>query len=606
MKKTLQTLQMHRAILTRTEKKRFLILSIFFLFTSIFDIAGIGAIGSFLIIMMKPAMLQSVPIIKDFFPKTGSAIHVLTLLGGMILATFFVKTIFSCIVQKKLITYCFTVGARIRVKLMEQYLYAPYSYFVMHHTSDMITRILSYAHNYSAINLVYLMTMLVHSFFVLAIIAFLWILHPILTLVLIIMFSCMLASYIFLLKTKLNEAGERVNQSNQCIVQSVQEGLLGIKEVRVLAKENFFLDRLKSASEFNAESNGFISVYQKLPLYFLESGMFVVIIMLCLGGLGLGVDIQIIISLCGTLVAAGIRLLPSLYQMAIALINIQSNQHTLETIYQNIFDFNAGVHQESLWPKKIEKIAEKNTGHYFSKIEFDDVSYQYGNAEKRAIDSLSFTIKKGQSIGIIGPSGAGKSTLADLMLGLLRPSNGNILMDGMPNIEPAIWIKKFAYIPQDIYLLDATIKQNIVFGESEALIDTIRLQKAIQMAQLEEVIANLPHGVNSWVGENGIKLSGGQRQRIALARAFYYEREIIVMDEATAALDNETEQEVVKAIKELHQIKTLIIIAHRYTTVQHCDIIFRLEKGRMVETGTFDDVIRKKQLFSSLSSVPIE
>ena len=588
-------LRMHRAILTKVEKQRFVSLTIFFLVTSVFDIVGIGAIGYFLIIMMNPSILYHLPIIGALFPKNWPIQHTLMLLGGVVLSAFLLKTILSCLAQKTLISYCFKVGARIRVQLMEQYLYAPYSYFISNHTSDMINRVLNYASTYSSLSLVSFMTTLVHSVFVLVITLFLLMVHPLITLLLVGMFISMVAVHILMVRGRLYKVGRDLNLSSRQIVQSIQEGLSGLKEVRILSKEAYFLDRMKTASDVCAESNGFIATYQKLPFYLLESVMFVFIITLCLGELSLGVKVQSIIALCGILVTAGIRLLPSLYQIISSVVSMQGSQHALEAIYHNLFDYKEDYNNELPWPKKSTTASEPTQQKGFSVIKLDQISYCYPGSQKLALDTLSLEIKRGQSIGIIGASGAGKSTLIDLLLGLLQPTKGKIMLDGKPLTDPVAWVDRFAYIPQVIHLLDATVKQNIVFGEQEAAIDLLRLKQAIKMAQLEEVVENLPKGVDTIIGENGLKLSGGQRQRIALARAFYHERDIIVMDEATAALDNETEHEVVEAIKRLHQIKTLIIIAHRYTTVEHCDVIYRLHHGKMVDSGSFENVIGYQQ-----------
>lgn len=597
--KITELIKIHRAILTKVEKRRFVLLTLFFMMASILDIVGIGAIGYFLVIMMNPSVLTHLPILSYFLPKDFSNSRTLIILGAIILTAFIIKTIFSCLVQKKLIAYCFTVGARIRVQLMERYLYAPYSYFVSNHTADMINRILNYASNYASLSLVAFMTMIVHTTFVAAITIFLLVVHPFLTLLLGAMFGCMLATHFFMVKGRLYQIGKDLNQSARQIVQSIQEGLSGLKEVRVLGKENFFLNQLKTASVVNAESSGTVSIFQKIPFYLLESVMFIFIITLCLSELSLGMDVQSIIAGCGILVTAGVRLLPSLFQIVSSAVSIQSNQHSLETIHKNLFNYNEEFNNEIPWPKKITSEVPKKSEN-FSVINVENVSYSYPETSQCTLDNINLTIKKGQSIGIIGASGAGKSTLIDLLLGLLSPTKGKIQLDGKLLHDPIAWISRFAYIPQTIYLLDASIKQNIVLDQVET-IDLERLQKALKMAQLEEVIAQLPNGVDTKIGENGVKLSGGQRQRVALARAFYHEREIIVMDEATAALDNETEHEVVEAIKRLHQVKTLIIVAHRYTTVEHCDIIYRLHQGKIVDSGSFREVINRAKSNVSLA-----
>ncbi len=209
-----------------------------------------------------------------------------------------------------------------------------------------------------------------------------------------------------------------------------------------------------------------------------------------------------------------------------------------------------------------------------------------------AVENVSLKIKKGQSIALIGKSGSGKTTLVDIILGLLEPNQGDILVDGKSvynNLRS--WQNMIGYIPQSIFLIDDTVERNIAFGVPDSAIDPAKINKALQAAQLEELITQLPQGIQTEVGERGVRLSGGQRQRIGIARALYHEREILVLDEATSALDNETEKLVSEAIKSLAGTKTLIIIAHRLSTVEHCDRVYLMDKGHVIKSGSYQEVV---------------
>jgi ABC-type multidrug transport system fused ATPase/permease subunit len=229
---------------------------------------------------------------------------------------------------------------------------------------------------------------------------------------------------------------------------------------------------------------------------------------------------------------------------------------------------------------------------FMNQVELKNITYTYPETSKPAIENISLILKKGQSIAFIGKSGAGKTTLVDVILGLLKLEKGDILVDGVStytNIRE--WQNLIGYIPQSIFLIDDTVESNIAFGVPEHLIDLERLNKAIRSAQLTELIEELPDGIKTVVGERGIRLSGGQRQRIGIARSLYHEREILVLDEATSALDNETESLVTEAIRSLSGQKTIIIIAHRLTTVEHCDWVYLLERGRIVQSGSYREVV---------------
>jgi ABC-type bacteriocin/lantibiotic exporter with double-glycine peptidase domain len=229
---------------------------------------------------------------------------------------------------------------------------------------------------------------------------------------------------------------------------------------------------------------------------------------------------------------------------------------------------------------------------FLNQIVLDKITYRYPNTTLEALKNLSLTIKKGESVALIGKSGAGKTTLVDVILGLLIPEGGDIVVDGRSVYEDLrSWQNIIGYIPQSIFLTEDSLERNIAFGVPDHLIDHEKLRYAVQAAQLSEVVKDLPEGLNTLVGERGMRLSGGQRQRVGIARALYHEREILVLDEATAALDNETENLVTESIKSLGGTKTIIIIAHRLTTVEHCDCIYVLDKGQILDSGSYQDVV---------------
>ena len=226
------------------------------------------------------------------------------------------------------------------------------------------------------------------------------------------------------------------------------------------------------------------------------------------------------------------------------------------------------------------------------KIVLDKIVFQYPNTTHRALDQISLTIHKGQSIGIIGKSGSGKTTLVDVILGLFKPQSGEIKVDGISVYSDLReWQNLLGYVPQSIFLIDDTLEHNIAFGVPDHLIDRDRLKNALLLAQLNEVVEQLPNGIETIVGERGVLLSGGQRQRVGIARVLYHEREILVFDEATAALDNETEHLVTEATKTLSGSKTIIIIAHRLSTIEHCDRIYQIEQGKVIKSGSYQEVV---------------
>ena len=302
----------------------------------------------------------------------------------------------------------------------------------------------------------------------------------------------------------------------------------------------------------------------------------------------LQVDTLLIVSTLGVFVAAGMRLMPIVSQIISGIQQIRFYSHNMQLLCDSINEINKFDHSFCVSKINKEKI-------YFSNITLDKIYFFYPNSSLSALENINLKITRGQAIGFIGTSGAGKSTLITLILGFITPSSGNIFVDGKKISDQRSWLNNFAYIPQAIFLLDDTLKSNIAMGVDNNKIDEKKLYYAIKKAQLETFVNELPLGIDTVLGENGARISGGQKQRIALARAFYHDRDILIMDEATSALDTGTEKEVIKEIMQLKNEKTLIFIAHRFSTLEYCDVIYRLEKGNIVSSGSYAELIDKAE-----------
>jgi ABC-type multidrug transport system fused ATPase/permease subunit len=311
---------------------------------------------------------------------------------------------------------------------------------------------------------------------------------------------------------------------------------------------------------------------------------------------------QNIIPVISIFAVASIRLMPSASQLISTFGMLRNSEYTLNKLYYDLKELELEPQEKkkgleishglslsrllNFQPHKSQAMA------FIDKITIDRVSYRYSNNSNVVLKDICLTLRKGQSIAFIGKSGAGKTTLVDILLGLLTPERGDIRVDGISIYNDLrLWQNLIGYIPQSIFLIDDTIERNIAFGVPDHLIDAQKLEKAIQAAQLVELVEQLSDGVKTSVGERGVRLSGGQRQRIGIARALYHEREILVLDEATSALDTETENLVSEALKSLSSTKTMIIIAHRLTTVEHCDCIYLLDKGEIVKSGSYQEVV---------------
>jgi len=361
----------------------------------------------------------------------------------------------------------------------------------------------------------------------------------------------------------------------------LQQGLGGAKDVKLLGRENDFLKQYSIHNRESSKVGRLNNTIQQLPRIWLELLAVCGLVALVLVMLAQGGALETIIPKLGLFAVVTFRLMPSVSR----LLNVmQSLKYCLPVI--DIL----GKDLSLFTPENIEK--EVKISSFQNALELQHITYTYPEVALPSLKDISLSIKHGESVGFIGTSGAGKSTLVDILLGLLPPDQGVVMVDGKDIRENLRgWQNQIGYVPQSIYLTDDTLLRNIAFGLSTEQIDNESVSKAIRAAHLADFIQSLPEGLNTVVGERGIRLSGGQRQRIGIARALYHDPSVLVLDEATSALDTATEKGVMDAVRELQGSKTIIIVAHRLSTIEHCDRLYRLENGQITSQGTPDKIL---------------
>jgi ABC-type multidrug transport system fused ATPase/permease subunit len=382
------------------------------------------------------------------------------------------------------------------------------------------------------------------------------------------------------------------------MIRITNHGLGGLKETRIIGCESYFEEQMEEQSKIYAKSTTLRDAYGNLSRFVLEPLMISFLIGFTFLFINLNQNkTQNLTGVLGIFALASVRLMPAVGNLISGINVIRGNSYSLERLFFDmkelekeklITDFDSASHDEKL----IYSQQNQQRLQFLNEFILDRVTFQYPNNKKNVLEDISLSIRKGESIGLIGKSGAGKTTLVDVILGLFIPQFGDIKVDGVSvysNLRA--WQNMLGYVPQSIFLIDDTLERNIAFGVPDHLIDLNKLKKAIEMAQLSELVEQLPEGVKTVVGERGVLLSGGQRQRVGIARVLYHEREILVFDEATAALDSETEHLITEATKALAGNKTIIIIAHRLSTIEHCDCIYQLEQGRIMKSGSYQEVI---------------
>jgi ABC-type multidrug transport system fused ATPase/permease subunit len=359
----------------------------------------------------------------------------------------------------------------------------------------------------------------------------------------------------------------------------------GAKDVKLLGREQSFLKQYAQHNDSSALIWERQTTLQALPRLLLELLAMAGLVALVLIMLGQGKAIGDLIPVLGLFAAAAFRLMPSVNRVLTSAQSLRFLQPVTNKLALELNMF-----------RSQKPTAENGTPLNFkNELKLEQVGYIYEGAPSAALSEVSFSIATGTSVGFVGGSGAGKSTLIDVVLGLLTPTAGKVTVDGT-DIQQGLrdWMNRIGYVPQNIYLTDDSLRRNVAFGISADQIDEDSVWRAIRSAQLETFVQQLPQGLDTIVGERGIRLSGGQRQRIGIARALYHDPEVLVLDEATSSLDTATERGVMEAVRALHGHKTILIVAHRLSTVEHCDTIIRLEQGRVTEQGDAAYVLKQQ------------
>lgn len=398
---------------------------------------------------------------------------------------------------------------------------------------------------------------------------------------LVVVFGCLSVLILKVMKPRLSRLGEKNLAIQSRIAKWRIQAIYGIKDVRVLHREAFFADNYESSGKIGAGYSKRYAVMNNTPRLLIETIFIASILGYIILYILAGNDASTLVPILTAFGVAAIRMMPSVNRINTYMTDISYFRPCLDYVYENMnINEISKKNNQTLKPVDATKTMALR-----DRIELRDIVYAYPNTDKLIFDHADMVIPCGKSVGIMGPSGAGKSTIVDILLGLLKVRTGSILCDGVDIFDnyPA-WLSRIGYIPQSIYLVDEPIRNNIAFGIADSEIDDARIWDALEEAQLAAFIRGLPEGLDTAIGDRGVRLSGGQRQRLGIARALYHNPEILVFDEATSALDNETEAAVMDAINSFHGRKTMIIIAHRLNTIEKCDMIYKVDAGKITRT----------------------
>ncbi len=595
------TIRKALTLLDRSERWKLAVLLLFAGFNGLAQVAGIGSIMPFIGVLTNPGLVEENALLRWVHGHLGapSTNAFLLMLGGAVLVTFVLSNIFIAFTQW--FTYRFSQANqyRLSMRLFDAYLRKPYAYHLQRNSADIGKNILAETYTFTQQVLLSSLQAVGFSVSALFIMVFLVWLNPLVAAAAAGIIGGGYGLVYLGLRIRLRRLGRIRLRANAGRFKAANETFGAIKEIKVAGSETAFLDRYGSQAKRFADAVAAHQIIRNLPRHLVEIvGMGSVLLMVLLL-VAVGYETTAIAPLIGVYVIAGHRLFPCFLHIYQGVSGLRADGPVVDALYADLSDARGGGDDDppqNLGP--LEKLPFRKA------IELQDLTFTYPGAEYPALRGVSLKIPCGTSVAFVGETGAGKTTLADIIIGLFQSQKGRILVDGVGITEDNVrrWRANLGYVPQHIYLLDDTIARNIAFGVADSQINPAAVERAARIANLHDfVIDELPDGYNTVVGERGIRLSGGQRQRIGIARALYHDPELLVLDEATSALDNATEDAVQKAIDQAAEAKTLIIIAHRLSTVRNCDLVYVLKKGRVVAQGTYETLLDASPQFQALA-----
>ena len=574
---TLRADQMIWRMLKKSERRGLGMIFVLMLIGTVLEMFSLGLVVPIVGLLVNPDYIDRVPLVHRLFGDLTTTQYVLGSMG-LLVGVYFLKTMF--LIWKTWVQRGFSnaVTVRIAQDLYENYLRQPYPFHLERNSAIMIRNSQSSA---SLMGGVIDPLLLIASEFLVSggLLFLMLLLEPVGSLSAIVVFGSFSVIFRRITSRRIANWGEAQNFHNGMIIQHLQQGFGGVKDVKILGREDYFIDGYNRDLAGNAYVQRRFAVAQTLPRFSMELltiiclGLLVSLMVLSNKEVG---DILPVLSLFG---AAAFRLLPTLSQVINSFMSISINRPIVNNLYTDL----------SL--KTPERTTDQKSRKLLNRIDVEGLSFSYARTTRDALSDVSISVRRGEAVGLIGSSGSGKSTLVDILLGLLEPTEGRVLIDGN-DIHQNLrgWQDQIGYVPQSIFLTDDTLRRNVAFGLPKDKIDDDAVRSALRSAQLEEFVASLPEGMETVVGERGVRLSGGQRQRIGIARALYNNPDVLVLDEATSSLDTETEHGVMQAVQALQGDKTVIIVAHRLSTVEYCDRLYRLENAQIVDEGTFSEV----------------
>ena len=551
------------------------------------ETVGIGLVIPAIAVMMESDLATAYPSARPWLNALGNPTQVQLVTGGMLVlvAVYLIKGLFLGFLFWRQTKFAFGVQAELSQRLFTTYLRQPYTFHLQRNSAQLILNVIDQVSQFTFSAMLPSMALLTEGLVLVGVASLLLVVEPTGTLIVVVLLGLSAWGFHRLVRARIDRAAVARQYHEGMRIQHLQQGLGGAKDVKLLGRETEFLAKYRFHNAQSAHGVQLQQTLQQLPRLWLEVLGAVALATVVLTLLARGRPVATIVPALGLFSAAAFRLMPSMTRILGSVQYLRSSVPVINTLHAELALGDRGP------AAKGAPLPVLNT-----EIRLSDVTYSYPGAHAPALNGLSIVVKTGESVGFVGPSGSGKSTLVDVILGLLTPDAGDVRVDGQ-DVQPSLraWQDQIGYVPQTIYLTDDTLRRNVAFGLPDEEIDDASVARAIKAAQLDAFVASLPKGLETLVGERGVRLSGGQRQRIGIARALYHDPPVLVLDEATSALDTVTEESVMEAVTALHGSKTILLVAHRLSTVEHCDRLYRLDQGRVVSEGVPHDIVRTQQ-----------
>lgn len=579
----LQIIKKIRVLLDKKQKRTMVGLIFLMIISAFLQTAGVGLLVQVVNVVIDPKAVVTNKVVKACYEIMGVESYQTfsIIIMVLLIAVFWIKNVFMYVQQKLTLSFVYINQFRTSERMMCNYMRRGYEFYLNADTAVVQRSITSDVNNMYALILA-LLQLFSDGVMSLFVITYCLMSSGVMTILLAVVLVALMYVIKRVLKPVMYKAGKDNQDYYSGLFKWISQTVQGIKEVKISGKEQYFVSEYRKCGKGYVDAVQRYSLYNQIPKLLIEVACVTTMVGYMIFLVATGVPTEEMMSMFATLAAAAFVLLPCVNRINNQINSIAYFEPFFMGVSDNLQDEINGENVDlSFATDEEEKLPVKKC------IEMKDITYAYPGTEKLIFDHADLTIPVGASVGVVGTSGAGKSTVVDILLGLLNVKTGTIYADGVDVKDNyRKWLKNIGYIPQMIFMLDDTIRKNVAFGVPEDKIDENRLWEVLKEAQLDEFIRTLPEGLNTGIGERGIRLSGGQRQRIGIARALYNNPEVLILDEATSALDNDTEAAIMESINRLHGKKTLIIIAHRLQTIEKCDIVYRVENGKAtIERG---------------------